>query len=161
MYPISGIQDDCPIKTGTVVPYGWRRMLWRIVRNVGEPLRVGEDWVAPVLYRNEYYGLVRYKKGAGGALSFDQISAIKPGTLFMRTLLSNSITMPQILPNKGDGVLRVSVEQDDSEAGEAGIQRKLVYILCLYGVLASRDGRSDSVQLGTVSVPDEVMHLWA
>lgn len=162
MHPISGIKRDCPIQKGTVVPYGWRRLFWRTVDYVGEPLLVGEDWIVPVLYRSSCYGLVRYKKGLGGALSFDEISDIRPGKLFMRALLRMSVSMPQILPVEDDGALRLSVEEyDPDEETEGPVQKKLVYTLCLYGVLGSRNGRTDTVQLYKISVPREVAHLWA
>ncbi|HVU75736.1 MAG TPA: hypothetical protein VHD38_02800 [Candidatus Paceibacterota bacterium] len=159
---------ECPIRSGQSPGTGfWSFLFGRVIDSVGEgALKLRGTWIAPVLFDDGTYGLVRHVEGeAHGAVRFDTMSAVRPNTWTVRTLLKASGSMPQILPITEEGVLEVSVEQAHDDAEEisdgAAEVRRTVYVLKLYGVLGSRDGRNDSADCLHTDVPRSRLPKWA
>ena len=146
------------VRQGMVVPWGWKRVFWRTVLFVGKPLYQSWGSVVPVQYRNLNYGVVSYRFGDTQPVSFDTVADIRPNTRFVRACLRDAASMPVLLPSNGTDALRVLVEDNTEAAADLddGVGNMMAaYVLNLYGVLGSRNGRRDFAELSFMETPQE------
>ena len=152
----------CPVQEGCRIRYGLKKWFWRTVAAVGEPVKLANGWLAPVLYRSGVYGLVYHRFPEPGKELYDSVADVRPNTFFTRALLRMPISMPQLLPDAPEGAIALSVDHTDEKEGDQGeMQQKKVYLLHLYGVIAERKGRKDSPEFYNVAVPTRFAHKWA
>jgi len=155
----------CPVKVGQSPDRGfWAIIFGRTIVGVGpDPLFIRGEWIVPVCYDDATYGIVRCQVGTRFGIEICELSAIRPNTMFVRSLLANSGSMPQVLPIESEGVLRASVDMvdDADEVPEGTVGNKTIYILNLFGVLGSRDRRDDDAKLFKLAVPPAFASKWA